>query len=208
MADGVAAQLAPYQQKGWKSVNLAQPFSSRAEVLGALAAHTLEPTSIATPGAEAVGLTGSSNTVHVPARGRCQAQLTPRPHRGSAGAGGRDGWGAVRTEPKHLPPTPCPCIWGHRKAIAFRALCSKVQTGQWASGPWEPLPLPGQISKRPITRVPCTAWTLAPKHLPSEPLSTRGTSFWAAAGEAATRAAPASASSPSRPPRARPFSEA
>lgn len=96
------------QQKGWKSVNLAQPFSSRAEVLGALAAHTLEPTSIATPGAEAVGLTGSSNTVHVP----------------------------------------------------------------------------------------------------SEPLSVRGTSFWAAAGEAPTRAAPASASSPSRPPRARPFSEA
>lgn len=96
------------QQKGWKSVNLAQPLSSRAEVLGVLADHTLEPTSIATPGAEAVGLTGSSNTVHVP----------------------------------------------------------------------------------------------------SEPPSTRGLSFWAAAGEAPARAAPVSASSLSWPPRARPFSEA
>lgn len=63
--DKAAPQPPLYQQKGWKSANLAQPFSSRAEVLGVLAAHTLEPTSTATPGAGAGGVTGSSNTVHV-----------------------------------------------------------------------------------------------------------------------------------------------
>lgn len=54
------------QQKGWKSANLAQPFSSGAEVLGEPAAHTLEPTSRATAGAglAAMGVTGPSNTAH------------------------------------------------------------------------------------------------------------------------------------------------
>lgn len=65
-------QRPPHQQKGWKSVNLAQPFSSGAEVLGEPAAHTLEPTSSATAGAgpAAMGVTGPSNTAHgEPARG-------------------------------------------------------------------------------------------------------------------------------------------
>lgn len=71
-ANGVTSRPAPpHQQKGWKSVNLAQPFSSKAEGLGVLAAHTLEPTSTATPGAGTGEFTGSSNTVHeVPAGGR------------------------------------------------------------------------------------------------------------------------------------------
>lgn len=71
-ANGVTSRpTPPHQQKGWKSVNLAQPFSSKAEGLGVLAAHTLEPTSTATPGAGTGEFTGSSNTVHeVPAGGR------------------------------------------------------------------------------------------------------------------------------------------
>lgn len=62
-----------YQQKGWKSVNLAQPFSSAIE---GPAAHALEPTSLAAPGAADSGFTGSSKTaVHVvPARRRCSSQ--------------------------------------------------------------------------------------------------------------------------------------
>lgn len=51
------------QQKGWKSVNLAQPFSSTTE---GPAAHALEPTSLAAPGVADSGFTGSSKTaVHV-----------------------------------------------------------------------------------------------------------------------------------------------
>lgn len=49
-----------YQQKGWKSVNLAQPFSSGALLCGAAESHTLDPTSMATGG---VGLTGSNTAV-------------------------------------------------------------------------------------------------------------------------------------------------
>lgn len=62
-----------YQQKGWKSVNLAQPFSSEAK---APAAHTLEPTSLAAPGTGAAGITGSSKTaVHAASvRRRCSGQ--------------------------------------------------------------------------------------------------------------------------------------
>lgn len=52
------------QQKGWKSVNVAQPFSSGAEVLEVPAAHTLEPTSITTPGAGTAVFTGSSDNPH------------------------------------------------------------------------------------------------------------------------------------------------
>lgn len=73
----------PHQQKGWKSVNLAQPFSSKAAELGVLAAHTLEPTSTATPGAGAGEFTGLSNTVHeVPAGGRHSSPGTLDPQVG------------------------------------------------------------------------------------------------------------------------------
>lgn len=176
-------------------MNVAQPFSSRAEALGALAAHTLEPTSIATPEAAAAGLTGPSNTVHGPAGGR---RGGPGPHgRATPRAHGRRCHRTVwpgGAEPRHLPPTPCPCSWGHR------------DTAQEV--PREPRPPTGQAAKAPVTLVSCPTWTLRPQHLPSEPLSVRGPSFWVAAAEAPARAARMSAASPSWPPRAGPFSVA
>ena len=58
-------------------MNLAQPFSSGAE---GPAAHILEPTSLAAPGAADIWFTGSSKTaVHVvPARGRDNSQKQAR----------------------------------------------------------------------------------------------------------------------------------
>ena len=70
----------PHQQKGWKSVNLAQPFSSKAEGLGVLDAHTPEPTSTATPGTGTGEFTVSSNTAHeAPAGGRHSRPGSPDP---------------------------------------------------------------------------------------------------------------------------------
>lgn len=81
-ADGVTSwPTPPYQQKGWKSVNLAQPFSSEVEGLWVLAAHTLEPTSTATPGAGTGEFTGSSNTAHEVPSGRDTADQAPLTHR-------------------------------------------------------------------------------------------------------------------------------
>lgn len=65
-----------HQQKGWKSVNVAQPFSSGAEALGVPAAHTLEPTSITTPGAGTAVFTGSSDNPHTASAG-WRHQLRP-----------------------------------------------------------------------------------------------------------------------------------
>lgn len=59
--NGVSYQTT-YQQNGWKSVNLAHPFSSGVAVSGAGASHTLEPTSKATQGEGGLEFTCSSNT--------------------------------------------------------------------------------------------------------------------------------------------------
>lgn len=53
-----------YQQKGWKSVNFAHPFSSGVAFSGAAESHTLDPTSMATQGAGGFEFTGSNTAVH------------------------------------------------------------------------------------------------------------------------------------------------
>lgn len=53
-----------YQQKGWKSVNFAHPFSSGVGFSGAAESQTLDPTSMATQGVGGFEFTGSNTAVH------------------------------------------------------------------------------------------------------------------------------------------------
>lgn len=61
--DRIGRLCASYQQKCWKSVNFAHPFSSGVVFSGAAESHTLDPTSMATHGVGGFELTGSNTAV-------------------------------------------------------------------------------------------------------------------------------------------------